>query len=75
MWRPGAGRPGVRGSAAYPGGVSDASLPDSELVSRLRIIEEQPLATRAAAYASVHDELARRLDSDPERGTVRERAE
>lgn len=32
-------------------------------VSRIRVIEEQPLATRASAYASVHDELARKLDA------------
>lgn len=36
---------------------------DAELISRLRIIEEQPLDTRADAYASLHDELARRLES------------
>lgn len=35
------------------------------LVSRVRIIESQPLADRAAAYASLHDELARRLDQTP----------
>lgn len=35
------------------------------LVSRVRIIEGQPLADRAAAYASLHDELARRLDQAP----------
>ena len=38
---------------------------EAELVSRLRVIEEQPLAARAAAYASVHEELARRLESAP----------
>jgi len=43
---------------------------ESELVSRLRVIEEQPLAARAAAYASVHEELAKRLESAP----VNERA-
>lgn len=36
-----------------------------ELISRLRVIEEQPLAERAAAYASLHDELARSLESGP----------
>ncbi|MCG7417087.1 MULTISPECIES: hypothetical protein [Microbacterium] len=36
---------------------------DAELIGRLRIIEEQPLETRAEAYAAVHDELARRLES------------
>lgn len=35
------------------------------LISRLRVIEEQPLAGRADAYASLHDELARRLESGP----------
>ena len=37
----------------------------SELISRVRVIEEQPLTTRAEAYAALHDELARRLDSGP----------
>lgn len=36
---------------------------DAELISRLRIIEEQPLDARADAYAALHDELARRLES------------
>lgn len=35
-------------------------------MSRLRIIEEQPLAARADAYAAVHDELAARLESGPQ---------
>lgn len=38
---------------------------DPELISRLRIIEQQPLDTRADAYAALHDELARRLESGP----------
>jgi hypothetical protein len=49
--------------------MSDPSSPADdagyELISRLRIIEEQPLADRAAAYAGLHDELARRLESAP----------
>ncbi|MCK6064865.1 MULTISPECIES: hypothetical protein [Microbacterium] len=36
-----------------------------ELISRLRVIESQPLADRADAYAALHDELARRLESGP----------
>jgi len=32
------------------------------LVSRLRLIEDQPLDTRAAAFAQVHDELQARLE-------------
>ena len=36
--------------------------PTDALWSRLRLIEGQPLADRAAAYTSVHDELMRRLE-------------
>ena len=36
---------------------------DAELIGRLRVIEEQPLDTRAQAYAALHDELSRRLES------------
>ena len=48
--------------------MSDASPREDagpELISRLRIIEEQPLVDRAAAYLALHDELARRLESGP----------
>jgi len=38
---------------------------DLELISRLRVIESQPLSGRAAAYAALHDELARTLESGP----------
>lgn len=38
------------------------SEPADGLWSRLRLIEGQPLADRAGAYASLHDELSRRLD-------------
>lgn len=46
--------------------MSDASEPEQELMSRLRVIEEQPLSARADAYAAVHDELATRLESGPQ---------
>jgi hypothetical protein len=36
-----------------------------DLLSTLEVIEGQPLAERAAAYAALHDELARRLESGP----------
>jgi len=42
----------------------------AELVSRLRVIEDQPLAERASAYAALHDELAARLESAPRDGTA-----
>ncbi|MBO3664551.1 hypothetical protein [Microbacterium stercoris] len=38
---------------------------DEGLLTRVRIIETQPLADRAAAYATLHDELSRRLDQAP----------
>lgn len=39
------------------------------LLSRLRVIEDQPLETRAEALALVHDELRARLESgDAPRG-------
>ncbi|WP_170285560.1 hypothetical protein [Microbacterium rhizomatis] len=36
-----------------------------ELLSRLRIIEGQPLSARADAYAALHEQLAARLESGP----------
>jgi hypothetical protein len=36
-----------------------------DLLSALEVIEEQPLAERAAAYTALHDELTRRLESGP----------
>lgn len=33
------------------------------LVSRLRVIEDQPLESRAAAFAQIHEELQSRLES------------
>lgn len=35
----------------------------SALVSRLRVIEDQPLGDRADALAQLHDELRARLES------------
>jgi hypothetical protein len=45
--------------------VSDESTssPTDGLWSRLRLIEGQPLAARAAAYSGLHDELSRRLEA------------
>jgi hypothetical protein len=48
----------------------ESSKPDNEatsdedgLVSRLRVIEDQPLESRAAAFAQIHEELQSRLES------------
>ena len=53
------------GTAAYSGRVSEdtTSAPTDGLWSRLRLIEGQPLPARADAYAALHDELSRRLES------------
>lgn len=45
--------------------------PTDALWSRLRLIEGQPLASRAEAYGALHDELMKRLESAP-RGDTRD---
>ncbi len=45
--------------------AADADARRDDLLSTLEVIEGQPLAERATAYAAVHDELARRLESGP----------
>ncbi|MGZ0711141.1 hypothetical protein ACWPKO_22715 (plasmid) [Coraliomargarita sp. W4R53] len=37
----------------------------SDLLSDLEVIEAQPIAMRASSYDSLHDALARRLESAP----------
>jgi hypothetical protein len=52
----------------------EASQPQDEtdaLLSRLRLIEDQPLEQRAAAFAQIHDQLQHNLeggDSNPAHG-------
>lgn len=38
-------------------------LADNELLSRLRLIEDQPLEARAEAFAQIHEELHAALES------------
>ena len=51
----------------YPDSMSTASdqdghgVPDG-LVDRIRLVEDQPLESRADAYAALHDELRRVLE-------------
>jgi hypothetical protein len=40
----------------------------SALLDRLRVIEEQPLESRAEALARLHDELRTRLEAEDARG-------
>jgi hypothetical protein len=46
---------------AGPGVVDDDDVAE-ELVSRLELIEGQPLGERAASFALLHDELRARLE-------------
>ena len=45
--------------ASAPGGDEEPSA----LLSRLRVIEDQPLETRAEALAQLHDELRAQLEA------------
>jgi len=52
-------------------GSDDARDSDTEnnaLLSRLRLIEDQPLEGRATAFAQVYDELQSRLESGDSAG-------
>jgi hypothetical protein len=40
---------------------TDEQFDDGGLVSRLTVIEDQPLEARAAAYTQLHDQLQARL--------------
>lgn len=42
---------------------TDELAPEDGLLSRLRLIEDQPLERRAEAFALVHDELRTALES------------
>jgi hypothetical protein len=59
------GEPGMsKGEPGTSGGTSpvDDDLETNSLVSQLRVIEDQPLESRAAAFVQVHDRLQRRLE-------------
>ncbi|CAL4859388.1 MULTISPECIES: hypothetical protein [Microbacterium] len=45
--------------------AADGDARREDLLSTLEVIEDQPLGERAAAYALLHDELAKRLESGP----------
>ena len=45
--------------------AADADARRDDLLSAIEVIEDQPLAERATAYAALHDDLARRLESGP----------
>lgn len=48
--------------SAWDAGAEPTS---EDLLSALEVIEEQPLAERAAGYAALHEELSRRLAAGP----------
>ena len=51
----------AKGADALDGPAGDS---DGELISRLRLIEQQPLDERAAAFAALHDAMSSTLDTD-----------
>ena len=44
-------------------GADVAAEPDEALLSRLALIDERPLADRAAAFRQLHDELRQQLEA------------
>jgi hypothetical protein len=55
-------------SAPYPEAMDFSERSEAaraDLVSALEVIEDQPLATRAAAYEALAESLSRQLDSGP----------
>ena len=56
-------------SEQAPGSDSEDARRDHDaLLDRLRVIEDQPLESRAAALGALHDELRSRLESSDQRG-------
>ncbi len=47
----------------FENGDEDSAGDANALLSRLRLIEDQPLESRSAAFAQIHEELQSRLDS------------
>ena len=48
---------------------SSAEHEDEGMLSRIPLIEDQPLESRAAAYAQIHEELQAALEgADPQHG-------
>jgi hypothetical protein len=52
----------ARSEEARPEEVLPAGPGTDALVSRLRVIEDQPLESRASAFAQIHDELQSALE-------------
>lgn len=59
---PASARPDTEAAASANSADTNSEEP-SALLSRLRVIEDQPLADRAAALGQLHDELRARLES------------
>jgi hypothetical protein len=47
---------------------TDEGAETDALLSRLRLIEDQPLDSRASAFAQIHEELQSRLESGDSAG-------
>lgn len=46
----------------YPQGETETATDADALLSRLRVIEDQPLDTRAEAFVQLHDQLRATLE-------------
>ena len=58
--------PAIVHAEPYPGRMDETGDAErDDLLTRLEVIEAQPLATRAEAYDALHDTLARRLEAGP----------
>ena len=48
-------------------GVEPEAVVSDDLLSTLEVIESQPVADRARAYAALHEDLSRRLEAGEQR--------
>jgi len=56
-------------AGAEPRATAEPRSEADALLSRLRVIEDQPLESRAAAFTQLHDELQHRLEGGDSTGT------
>jgi hypothetical protein len=60
----------VTDTESSEGSDNQQSDDTNALLSRLRVIEDQPLESRAVAFAQIHDELQSRLDTGDAAGSA-----
>lgn len=60
----------VTDTESSEGSDNQHSEETNALLSRLRVIEDQPLESRAVAFAQIHEELQSRLDTGDAAGSA-----